>query len=421
MAMPLNIVDKKSGIAYLTAANRMSQLGAAGTPTSAINASVVGPTATYWQHMIQPLAAGDQYSLACSGGFTTDPVQAMYDLFSCGGGPIGRPSGLSFGDETTPLAQLDYWGSDFSGNAGILGQSGNYYTSVLGPNSYFNSQFHSLFAWRAVGSANYNALQVTLRRSMSQGVQTDLNYTWSKSIDLTSDAVRVGENLGLSTGIGGIVNTWAPNQLRGISDFDTTHQFNANWVVELPFGKGKLLAKNANGFVNAVVGGWQLSGLARWTSGFPVNIGNGATWPTNWQLNGNATTIGPTNAKTTKVPASGGNSAYVSLFPSPLPELPNGLGLGPFRHDFPGESGSRNQVRGDGFATLDVGLGKTWKLPYGDSHLLRFRWEVFNVPNLTRFDVASITNGLDQGSAFGKYSGLLSSPRVMQFALRYEF
>jgi hypothetical protein len=421
MAMPLNIVDKKSGIAYLTAANRMSQLGAAGTPTSAINASVVGPTATYWQHMIQPLAAGDQYSLACSGGFTTDPVQAMYDLFSCGGGPIGRPSGLSFGDETTPLAQLDYWGSDFSGNAGILGQSGNYYTSVLGPNSYFNSQFHSLFAWRSVGSANYNALQVTLRRSMSQGVQTDLNYTWSKSIDLTSDAVRVGENLGLSTGIGGIVNTWAPNQLRGISDFDTTHQFNANWVVELPFGKGKLLAKNANGFVNAVVGGWQLSGLARWTSGFPVNIGNGATWPTNWQLNGNATTIGPTNAKTTKVPASGGNSAYVSLFPSPLPELPNGLGLGPFRHDFPGESGSRNQVRGDGFATLDVGLGKTWKLPYGDSHLLRFRWEVFNVPNLTRFDVASITNGLDQGSAFGKYSGLLSSPRVMQFALRYEF
>ena len=60
-------------------------------------------------------------------------------------------------------------------------------------------------------------------------------------------------------------------------------------------------------------------------------------------------------------------------------------------------------------------------MPYGDSHLLRFRWEVFNVPNFTRFDVASITNGLDQGSAFGKYSGLLTNPRVMQFALRYEF
>ena len=416
MAAPLNIVDKKSGVDYISAANRMSQLGAAGTSTSAINAGVVGPTAAYWQNMIQPLAAGDQYTLACSGGSTIDPVQAMYDLFSCGGGPMN-----GFGDETTPLANLDYWGSDFSGNAGILGTSGKYYTSVLGPNSFFNSQFHSLFAWRSIGSANYNALQVTLRRSMSQGVQFDLNYTWSKSIDLTSDAVRVGENGGLSTGTGGIINTWVPNQLRGVSDFDTTHQLNANWVLELPFGKGKPLARNANRLLDAVIGGWQLSGLGRWTSGFPVNIANGATWPTNWQLPGNATTIGLTNAKTTKVPASGGNGAYVSLFPSALPELPNGLGLGPFRHDFPGESGSRNAVRGDGFATLDAGLSKSWKMPYGDSHLLRFRWEVFNVPNFTRFDVASITNGLDQGSAFGKYSGLLTNPRVMQFALRYEF
>ena len=61
-------------------------------------------------------------------------------------------------------------------------------------------------------------------------------------------------------------------------------------------------------------------------------------------------------------------------------------------------------------------------MPYADSHLVRLRWEVFNVPNLTRFDVASITNSLDAGSStFGKYSGLLTNPRVMQFALRYEF
>ena len=417
MAAPLNIVDQKSGISYYAAANRLAKLGATGAPTSAVNSSVIGPTAAYWRDMIQPLKPGDQYTLPCSGGSTTDPAQAMYDMDSCGGGPIN----FGFGDETTPLAELDYWGSDFSGNPGILGLSGNYYTSVLGPNSFFNSQFHSLFAWRSIGNANYNALQATLRRSMSQGVQFDFNYTFSKSIDLTSDAVRVGFNGGLASGVGGIVNTWFPNQLRGVSDFDTTHQVNANWVMELPFGRGKPLAKNASGLVNAIVGGWQLSGLGRWTSGFPVNIGNGATYPTNWQLNGNATTIGLINAKTTKVPASGGNGAYVTLFPTPLPALPLGLGLGPFRHDFPGESGSRNAVRGDGFATLDAGLSKTWKLPYGESQLVRFRWEVFNVLNLTRFDVASITNGIDQGPAFGKYSGLLTQPRVMQFALRYEF
>src|SRR6266852_3400505 len=118
LAMPLNIVDPKSKIDYFTAAKRLSQLGFAGTPTSSVSASSVGPTAAYWQNIVAPLKPGDAYSLACSGGFTTDVTQAMYDLFSCGGGPVGGP-GQSFGDETTPLAQLDYWGSDFSGTAGI--------------------------------------------------------------------------------------------------------------------------------------------------------------------------------------------------------------------------------------------------------------------------------------------------------------
>jgi len=62
-----------------------------------------------------------------------------------------------------------------------------------------------------------------------------------------------------------------------------------------------------------------------------------------------------------------------------------------------------------------------WKMPYKESHNLDFRWEEFNVFNVNRFDVASITNGIDQGEAFGNYSGLLTSPRVMQFSLRYEF
>jgi hypothetical protein len=254
---------------------------------------------------------------------------------------------------------------------------------------------------------------------MSHGLQFDLNYTWSKSIDLTSDAVRVSPNGGLSTGIGGIVNTWSPNQLRGVSDFDTTHQFNGNWILDMPFGRGKALAGNAHGVADAIIGGWQLSGIARWTSGFPVNVSNGATYPTNWQLPGNATLIGTPHTKTTKTATA--NGTIVSIFPGPLQPLPNGLGVGPFRHNFPGESGTRNQIRGDGFATFDLGLSKSWKMPYADSHLLRLRWDVFNVFNLTRFDVASITNGIDQGAAFGNYSGLLTNPRVMQFALRYEF
>ncbi len=411
LAMPLNITDPKSKIDYFTAAKRLSQLGFTGTPTSAVTSASVGPTAAYWQNMVAPLKSGDKYIEACDTDsmgnpiFTTDVTQAMYSLFACGGGPV-----FGFGDETTPLAQLDYWGSDFSGNAGILGASGTYYPSIFGPNAYFNSQFHSLYAWRSVGNANYHAMQVSLRKKMTHGVQFDFNYTFSKSIDISSDAERIDAYGGLG---GQIINSWSPNALRAVSDFDTTHQLNTNWIAELPFGKGRWLARNAHGFVEAVIGGWQLSGLARWTSGFPVSISNGATWPTNWQLGGAATQIGPASPHTTLRP-----DGSVNLFPQDLPVTD--IGLGPFRHDFPGESGMRNTVRGQGFAGLDAGLSKRWKMPFAESHNLVFRWEVYNVPNLKRFDVQTITTDISS-SSFGVYSGMLTNPRVMQFALRYEF
>jgi hypothetical protein len=92
-----------------------------------------------------------------------------------------------------------------------------------------------------------------------------------------------------------------------------------------------------------------------------------------------------------------------------------------FRYGMPGESGSRNTFRGQGFAGLDMSLGKRWQMPYAESHSLQFRWEVFNVTNLHRFDAQQNRPELDIGSTFGNYIGLLTQPRIMQFALRYEF
>lgn len=428
LAMPLDLVDKKSGISYLQAANRFSRLSAAGTPTSSITPALVGSTAAYWQNMVAPLKPGDQYNLSCAGNtnptinttgpalFTTSPLQAAYDLFSC----------FTY-NETTALSALDYAGSDFNA-AGIGGIAGmvsggsscgyancpaNYYPSIFGQNAFFNSQFHSLFAWRSIANANYNALQVSLRKKMGYGVQFDVNYAYGKSIDISSAAERVGPWAGVAGG-SNIVNSWNPNQLRGVSDFDTTHQFNTNFIFELPFGKGKAIARDANGLTNSLIGGWQLSGLARWTSGFPVRIDNGSTWPTNWQLEGNGVQIGPVHTAVTKQSAT---FAVPNIFPDPL----GPTGIGAFRHDYPGEAGTRAPIRGPGFAGLDAALSKSWKMPYAESHLLQFRWEVFNVLNHTEFDVATITDALDQQGSFGAFSGVLTNPRVMQFALRYEF
>jgi hypothetical protein len=246
---------------------------------------------------------------------------------------------------------------------------------------------------------------------MVHGLQFDFNYTYSHSIDISSDSYRINAESGLG---GQVINPWDPKALRGNSDFDLRHQFNANWIAELPFGRGRWIGTDAHGVVEALIGGWQLSGLARWTSGFPIGATNGAQWPTNWELSGYATQIAPVSTHGAvknpdgSVNIFGNASAVTTAFNS-------------FAADLPGQVGSRNTLRGDGFAGLDLGLSKRWKMPYKESHSLQFRWDVFNALNLTRFDVQSLNLAITNNTNFGNYTGLLTNPRVMQFALRYEF
>src|SRR6202011_1624348 len=125
----------------------------------------------------------------------------------------------------------------------------------------------SAYGWSSIGGSTYHALQANLRKQVSHGVQFDLNYTYSKSLDITSAASRVGfsvygyQNIGL---VGSrLANAFSPNLARAPSDFDLTHQVNLDWIVDLPVGKGRALAGNASGVLDAFIGGWQLSGLAR--------------------------------------------------------------------------------------------------------------------------------------------------------------
>ena len=103
------------------------------------------------------------------------------------------------------------------------------------------------------------------------------------------------------------------------------------------------------------------------------------------------------------------------MFPDPA------AAFGAYEFSFPGQSGSRNTVRGDGFLGLDASLSKRWIMPYKEGHSVQFRWEVFNLGNFTRFDVNSNPPSLTNSTNFVTYTGLLTNPRVMQFALRYEF
>ncbi|HKF04313.1 MAG TPA: carboxypeptidase-like regulatory domain-containing protein [Candidatus Sulfotelmatobacter sp.] len=408
LAQPLDLVDPKSKVDYYAAATALSKLSRNGVPVNQVTANSVGSTAAFWQNLIMPqgssqpgLASGQSFVLP-SGGTTNDVVQAVYALYTS--------ADTYAGDEVVGLANVDIYYA-------LYDTAANYYFFKGKPGELLNNQLTSMYAWSTVGESNYNGLQVNLTKRASHGVQFDLNYTYSKSIDITSGAARLGFSPSDNIGAPGsrLVNAFDPRGNRGVSDFDTTHQINANWIVELPFGRGKHFATNAGGATDAIIGGWQLSGLARWTTGFPFTVDNGQFWPTNWDEQGSATLVAKLKTGAFKQPDSN-----VSVFANPTDALNNG-----FSHTFPGGSGSRNVLRGQGYAGLDMSLSKRWKLPF-EGHSLQFRWEVFNVPNLHRFNVMA---GLGDGApslqqlpqAFGDYTGLLTQPRVMQFALRYEF
>jgi hypothetical protein len=398
LAQPYDFVDKKTGVDYYSAIQALAKLYRQGIPTSQINSNLVGKTASYWSDIIQPLHPGGAYSLYCSGGSTQSPLQAAYDLFSC-----------FSTNETTALSVLD--GNTYPYGIQDANSSSTLYNPETGPFTFFNPQYSSLYAWRNIGTTSYNALQVSVRHRMMHGLQFDANYTYSKSIDLSSDATRIGAVGGLG---GQITNAWDPLQNKGVSDYDLRHQFNTNFIFDMPFGRGRWLGHDVGKGVDAFIGGWELSGLFRMTSGFPVNVGNTFGFPTDWDLTGLAFLTSPVQTGHYAVTDGNGNP-QISVFA-------NGANaINSFTPPYPGESGARNQIRGQGYRGLDLGLSKRWKMPWSEGQSLQFRWEVFNVTNTPVFNVQTAQLALYDGPTFGNYTSLLNNPRVMQFALRYEF
>ncbi|HKZ76951.1 MAG TPA: carboxypeptidase-like regulatory domain-containing protein [Pyrinomonadaceae bacterium] len=285
-------------------------------------------------------------------------------------------------------------------------------------NLFYQPQFAALSAFSTVARSNYNAAQFSLRQRFKDDITFDFNYTYAHSLDNAS-----GLQSSTSYGTAFIVNALTPDQNYATSDFDARHIVNANWLIGLPFGRGKRFLGNAGGVTDAVLGGWQLSGIFRWNSGLPVQTPfDCCVWATNWNVQSNGVRVRPLQSSPT-------GTGSPNLFRDPT------AAYQAFRNARPGEVGDRNVLRGQAYITLDVGLSKTFKLPW-EGHQVQFRWEVFNVTNTQRFDSLTIADlslgqdpflGGEPTSDFGRYTstqaplGETKAGRVMQFALRYQF
>ncbi len=341
---------------------------------------------------------------AATGGFTATQI---WGLDYHGDPTRGIKANSNPGDFTNTLNNADNSGN--CGKTTVLSSAGRVNTmacGVQGPFMMFNPQFSALSANSSIGKGDYHAMQWTIRKRFSGGLLFDLNYTWSKSIDLGS-ATEGGSYSGF------VINTFNPSQMRGVSTYDTTHSVNANFVYQLPFGRGKRFGGGVNRILDALVGGWEITGLYRQTSGLPFNVTNGQRWPTNWNLGGNATP----NGQPIPEIVSTGNATGIAgpnLWQNPA------AAFAAFREDFAGESGGRTNLRGQGLFNIDSGVYKNFTMPYSEHHKVQFRWESYNLTNSVRFDPGSgLSANTLSSSSFGKLSSQLGTPRQMQFVLRY--
>lgn len=298
------------------------------------------------------------------------------------------------------------------------------WNSTVDPNGtglvQFQPQFATLPGWTNWASSNYHSLQISVRKSV--GIASfAANYVFSKSIDNASGAenVDLGDGGAPTQASGALIQNPFDHRLgRGLSDFNLRHNFNGDWVVNLPFGRGQHFFGSANRVLDALVGGWEVSGAVRWHSGFPESPSNGFDFPTNFFLTTNGTLTGPVSNDLTRHGASG--------IPNLFGPTPAGQQAPPAWQNFdftlPGLPGSRNVLTGPAYAATDVGVSKSFRITEGTA--LKFQVRAYNVFNSVNFDDGALSLDPTSPTTFGQINGTAGprgGAREMEFAARFEF
>jgi hypothetical protein len=272
--------------------------------------------------------------------------------------------------------------------------------SVSGCFTFFPIQGSSMPTWMNAGKAAFHGLTVSLRRGMSNGLAFGFNYTWSHSIDNGSAAESGSGQQGAA-----IQNIFNINEFRGSSDFDIRHNISANALYELPFGKGKAFLSGAPGWMDHIFGGWQVASLIRYRTGLPTSVAGGLEYNANYWLSSLAITTQPVKSGV-QIDQNGNPSIFA-----------NTNAANSFVDELPGHTGTRAALRLASMFNTDMTVAKVFKLPW-ESQRIQFRAEAFNVFNNVNFANPSLA--LTSPGTFGEFQSV-SDPRVMQFALRYEF
>ncbi|HLJ51519.1 MAG TPA: carboxypeptidase regulatory-like domain-containing protein [Bryobacteraceae bacterium] len=276
--------------------------------------------------------------------------------------------------------------------------------------------YNSIRSSENVATSRYNSLQLMWNRRFANDFMFGVAYTYSRSYDDGSAYRDI------------LPDTYYAQNLWALSSFDTTHVMTINYLYELPFGRGKHFGSNWNRGVDAVMGGWQISGITQLQTGQPcaavVNTdyarvgvdGNmndcGGTGEL-WALNGPVTVAGNFSPNGTNDPHFWFNPTTTNG--SPLLTAP---AIGTF---VTGPS-SRDFVHNPGLENWNLGLYK--KFAINERMGFQFRaeaFDAFNHPNLDRSNGGNGAQFNPTSPQFGKVTGKNNDVRNLQLSLRFYF
>ena len=238
-------------------------------------------------------------------------------------------------------------------------------------------------------NSSYNSMRVNAVKRFSAGLQFQVNYTWGKALDNQSS----------------LAETRAQNQYDrradwGRSSIDLRHIFQASYVYELPFGRGKKLGGNWARAVDWAFGGWSLEGITRIQTGAPFNVTVGQ----------DRANVGRSQQRpnVSRNPNNGGNrNVDIPWFDTAAFQLQPIYTYG--------NAGSFI-TEADGRQNWDLAFQKDFHF-WREGNFIQFRAELFNMANHVNF---GNPQGSFASSAFGKVNSATSA-RQIQFGLRYQF
>jgi hypothetical protein len=258
--------------------------------------------------------------------------------------------------------------------------------------------------------STYNSLQVSVTRRFQGGGTLLVAYTNSKLMSNT-DTLTSWLESGSTGGVGQVQDFNNLNGERSLSSQDVPQRLVISYVLDLPFGHGKMWANNLSGAANKAVSGWGVDGITTFQRGFPLKI----TWagPATPLANANLG-VGAIRPEVVGGCSKGGSRTIQAWFNTACFAAPPSWGFGD-------ESRVDATLRQDGINNFDFAVFKSTGITERTS--LEFRTEFFNLFNRTQFGTPGTGFISGNSNGFGTVTNTNpgSNPRLIQFALKFVF